>query len=56
MAQLLNSKAKFERVPDKPVIGGPVGWICPKCGAGMAPCSSRCPCVPLPFNQPIVTC
>lgn len=24
----------------------PVGWICPVCGAGMAPHEKRCPCVP----------
>lgn len=23
----------------------PVGWKCPVCGAGLAPTTSRCPCV-----------
>jgi len=29
------------------------GWICPKCGGGNGPFSSRCPCVGIPFN---ITC
>lgn len=28
----------------KTVPPAPVGWICPKCGAGMAPWATRCPC------------
>jgi len=24
------------------------GWICPACGAGLAPAVMRCPCVPIP--------
>lgn len=26
------------------------GWVCPKCGSGLSPFTSRCPCVPMPFN------
>lgn len=32
---------------------GPVGWSCPKCGAGIAPFLSKCPCVPFKLE---VTC
>lgn len=24
----------------------PVGWVCPKCGAGVAPTTRVCPCTP----------
>lgn len=37
-----------------PQIAGPVGWICPKCGAGNAPFTSRCGCVGWPKLE--VTC
>ena len=26
------------------VVSGPVGWVCPKCDAGVAPHIPRCPC------------
>jgi hypothetical protein len=32
----------------------PVGWTCPKCGGGLSPYTSRCPCVPLPVPQVFV--
>ena len=28
----------------KTVPPAQVGWICPKCGAGMSPLATRCPC------------
>lgn len=37
-----------------PISNYTPGWVCPKCGAGNAPFSARCPCVPIPM--PIVTC
>jgi len=36
------------------VRGGMYGWTCPRCGRGLAPFASSCPCVPLPI--PDVTC
>ena len=29
------------------------GWICPRCGAGNSPTSSRCPCIPIKWE---ITC
>lgn len=28
------------------------GWLCPKCGSGVAPGVERCPCVPQQFTHP----
>ena len=28
-----------------PASSGPVGWVCPKCGRGVSPWQSYCPCV-----------
>lgn len=32
------------------------GWTCPRCGMGLAPHTSSCPCVPVPFQLPVITC
>lgn len=31
------------------------GWICPKCGRGLSPYTSTCPCVPMPFQGAFVS-
>lgn len=30
----------------------PMGWQCPTCGSGLAPTTTRCPCVELPSTGP----
>ena len=29
---------------------GITGWTCPRCGTGLSPNTSRCPCIPIPVS------
>jgi hypothetical protein len=38
------------RIPDdqRPQTPGLPGWICPRCGRGLSPYTTKCPCVLYP--------
>lgn len=40
-----DSGTAVNRTPyQKPAQSAPIGWVCPKCGRGLAPHTSYCPC------------
>lgn len=39
-----NSTAVNRTPYQKPAQSAPIGWVCPKCGRGLAPHTSYCPC------------
>lgn len=49
-------KYRLKKIADNPEEGSykdfPVGWICPRCGKGLSPFISSCPCI---SATPIVT-
>lgn len=65
LKELINDKKLRKMIGDAPLTAAPsptitpfqYGWICPKCGAVMAPNQTSCTfCVPVIDVTPTITC